>query len=123
MTLFDPETFSDDPYVAGLNQGAHMIAGAALLVGLLPLWPLDVVLGVTLALILAFELWQYIEREAALWDVGLDLLFWGLGAFAWYRAIDTGDVTGSTILYPLWLTLIMGGVMAVFTLFKHASKE
>lgn len=122
MRLLDPETFKDQPYVAGLNQGGHMIAGAALFAGGFSLG--DYAVGTAMALIVPFalELWQYTQRGAALWDSLLDLVFWYLGATAWLLAVLMGDVSGSATLFPLWSLLIMGAVMAVFTIFKARSK-
>ncbi|MEP1611120.1 MAG: hypothetical protein ABJL72_04280 [Roseobacter sp.] len=122
MRLLDPETFEDQPYVAGLNQGGHLFAGAAIFAATFSLF--DMGFGVLCALLipLVLEIWQYTKRAAKLWDSLLDLFFWYIGAIAWIMAVLIGDVSGKAILFPLWSVFIMGCVMAVFTFFKSRSK-
>ena len=122
MRLLDPETFKDQPYVAGLNQGGHMIAGAAIFAATFSLNGMETGVLSALLIPLVLEIWQYKKRGAELWDFLLDLLFWYIGAQAWMLAVMIGDVSGKAILFPLWCTLIMGAVMAVFTAFKSRSK-
>ncbi|AEI93476.1 hypothetical protein [Roseobacter litoralis] len=122
MRLLDPETFADQPYVAGLNQGGHMIAGAALFAGAFTLLGMDWGIALALVIPLALEAWQYVARDAVWWDCLLDLAFWQVGAHAWLLAVLMGDVSGPAILFPLWSLLIMGAVVAVFTIFKARSK-
>lgn len=123
MRLLDPETFADQPYVAGLNQGAHAIAGAALLCTFLLMFHIRDALSLAMVTALGLEVWQLRRRGAVLWDTLLDLTFWSLGALIWAWAVIWGFVNGPAVFFPLWLTLIMGAVMAVFSLFKRASKE
>lgn len=71
MSLFEPDDFADDWYVAGLNQIGHMVAGgAAVDVG-----------GVWFAAlcIAALELWQYYRRSAIKADTIMDTAFWAYG--------------------------------------------
>lgn len=122
MRLLDPETFKDQPYVAGLNQGGHMVAGAAIFAGAFALLGGDWGLVLALVIPLALEAWQYIVRNAAGWDCVLDYFFWQIGTTAWVLAVMMDDVSGPATLFPLWSVLIMGAVMAVFTLLKARSK-
>ncbi|GIT85395.1 hypothetical protein [Roseobacter sp. OBYS 0001] len=122
MRLLDPETFKDQPYVAGLNQGGHMIAGAAIFAGAFALLGGDWGLVLALVIPLVLEAWQYLARDAAGWDCVLDYFFWQIGATAWVLAVMMDDVSGFAILLPVWSVLIMGAVMAVFTIFKARSK-
>lgn len=122
MRLLDPETFVDQPYIAGLNQGGHMIAGAALFAGAFWLGGAPAGAAVAFLVPLALEIWQLDRRDGVLWDGLLDLLFWYIGAASWGLVVMTGDVAGPAILYPLLTVLNMGIVMAVFTFFKARSK-
>ena len=80
MSLFEPDDFADDWYVAGLNQIGHMVAGGAAVV----------VFGMVGAAICiaALELWQYYRRSAIKADTIMDTAFWAYGmAFfgaAWF---------------------------------------
>ena len=123
MRLLEPVTFTDQPYVAGLNQGAHAVAGAAVLCAFLLVFHVRDALCLALVSTRGLELWQLRSRGAFLWDMLLDLFFWNLGSLCWAWAVIWAFVTGPAIFFPLWLTPIMGAVMAVFTLFKRASKE
>lgn len=123
MRLLDPETFADQPYVAGLNQGAHILVGAALVSAAGIFLPPDFAIIVALFLALVLELWQFLEKDAALWDFMLDLIFWWAGTCIWFWAISQSFVSGPATYFPIWLTLIMGAVMAVFSLLKPPSKE
>lgn len=123
MRLLDPETFVDQPYVAGLNQGGHVVAGAALvaLISLLP-WDIGLYFGAAV-LFLSFEAWQFFRRKAVGWDTVLDILFWALGAAIWAHGLERGSVSGAITFYPVWLCILMGVVMLIFHLFKPLSKE
>lgn len=124
MRLLDPETFIDRPYVAGLNQGGHTLAGAALVTAVSLVMHARDALALALLLSLAFEVWQLRKKQAAGWDAALDLFFWWLGALVWSWAVISGFVTGPALLFPVWLILLMGAVMLAFThIFKPASKE
>lgn len=123
MRLLDPETFVDQPYVAGLNQGGHVAAGAAL-VALATLLPLPLSPYTIAALVFgSLELWQFTRRSGQLWDGVADLVFWCIGATVWSEAIGEGHVAGWVIFYPVWLCVLMGAVMLVYSLFKPTSKE
>ena len=71
MSLFEPDDFADDWYVAGLNQIGHMVAGgAAVVVG--GVWFAALCIG-------ALELWQYYRRSAVKADTITDTAFWAYG--------------------------------------------
>ena len=123
MSLIDPETFENDPYVAGLNQMGHATAGAAL-VAVLSMWLATVPAAlVSLTLIVALELWQLRHRNGIAWDMFLDLAFWSTGLFLWLGIITAGAVAGWAILFPVFLLGMAGAVMVVFMAFKGPSKE
>ncbi|MEL6889495.1 MAG: hypothetical protein AAFO86_12420 [Pseudomonadota bacterium] len=123
MSLIDPETFENDPYVAGLNQMGHATAGAAL-VAVLSIWLAMVPAAlVAAALIGALELWQLRHRRGIAWDMFLDLAFWSAGLLLWWAFLTYGLVTGWAVLFPLFLLGMAGAVMVVFMAFKGPSKE
>lgn len=73
--IFDPDNFEGRPYVGGLNQLGHVIAGAALVA----------VFGlpVSVFLIVVWEFWQLYARGADKLDFKIDLIYWLLGALTW----------------------------------------
>ncbi|WP_436399302.1 hypothetical protein [Roseobacter sp. S98] len=123
MKLLDPETFADQPYVAGLNQTFHMIAGAALFAFLWflmsPLWAV----ALSFVIFTNIEIWQLNDRGAVLWDTVVDLLFWSAGTIAWCLATARYDLPPAILLTPVWLIMICGLVIAVYAAFNRLLKE
>lgn len=90
--LLEPDDFAGKPYKGGLNQGGHVVAGAAL----------AAVLPLTLAVVavLAFEAWQFWKKGATKADFRIDVAYWLVGAVSWSYAINSGLVTGFTVYAP-----------------------
>lgn len=94
--IFDPEDFTNDPYVAGLNQIGHMVFGAALAL-FFGYWA-----GL---LVIAWEGWQYRKRGALKPDYWADWAFWTFGVFAggWYYFEPAVIVLGGLWIGLIWL--------------------
>jgi len=118
MRLLAPESFVNDPYVAGLNQMGHCVAGGALAAALHAVMPVAAAIAVALVLVLALEGWQWFRLGADLWDLLLDLAFWCAGIFSWMWLVSIGAVTGLATLYPIALIGVAGIVIARFHFLK-----
>lgn len=88
--IFAPDDFAGRPYVGGLNQAGHIVAGAAI-ASVAPL-------AVALALILAWEGWQFWKRGATKADFRIDAAYWLIGAVAWSYAVSTGNPVYAPVL-------------------------
>lgn len=69
--IFAPDSFDDDAYTAGLNQGMHVAFGAALALVFSQVG--------AIAIFVAWEAYQYWYADARKHDYYQDCMFWGLG--------------------------------------------
>ena len=86
MSLIKPDDFAGRPYVGGLNQLGHVVAGAAAFAIAALVFPFWVAFAVSVVGILAIELSQFLKLNATAPDLLRDTVFWGVGVGGWAAA-------------------------------------
>ena len=102
MGVFDPDDFSDAPYVGALNQLGHVLTGAAL-VAIATLVVATIFQAVVLAAMVFFalELYQLERKGANLKDYVADLVYWSTGATTWAILVNHDWISGPAIMFPM----------------------